>query len=101
MMGFLHLQHFPVELSKNLWLLVFKVLHQALHVPQLPVQLDLVVVDQVHLAPEVGHVGLEHGFHVGAADPLTLQQLQFCLQHLVLLLQKTHLKDAEGNDGTG
>lgn len=74
------------------YLLVFVVLHQALHVPQLPVQFGLVVVDQVHLAPQTRQVGLEHGLDVGAAHPLALQQLQLCLEHLVLLLQETHLR---------
>lgn len=72
---------------------MFVVLHQALHVPQLPVQFGLVVVDQVHLAPQTRHVGLKQGLHVGPAHTLTLQQLQFGLKHLVLLLQETHLKD--------
>lgn len=78
------------------YLLVFVVLHQALHVPQLPVQFGLVVVDQVHLAPQTCHVGLEHGLHVGSAHPLDLQQLQFCLKHLILLLQEAHLNDRGG-----
>lgn len=82
--------HFP---PRGDYLLVFVVLHQALHVPQLPVQFDLVVVDQVHLAPQTRHVGLEQGLHVGSADPLTLQQLQLGLKHLILLLQETHLDE--------
>lgn len=82
--------HFP---PRGDYLLVFVVLHQALHVPQLPVQFDLVVVDQVHLAPQTCHVGLEQGLHVGSADPLTLQQLQLGLKHLILLLQETHLDE--------
>lgn len=77
---------------------MFVVLHQALHVPQLPVQFGLVVVDQVHLAPQTRHVGLEQGLHVGPAHPLTLQQLQFCLKHLILLLQETYLNDAGGKN---
>lgn len=71
---------------------MFVVLHQALHVPQLPVQFSLVVVDQVHLAPQTRHEGLEHGLDVGPAHRLALQQLQLCLEHLVLLLQETHLR---------
>ena len=74
---------------------MFVVLHQALHVPQLPVQFDLVVVDQVHLTPQTRHVGLEQGLHVGSADPLALQQLQLRLKHLILLLQETHLEKNE------
>ena len=73
-------------------LLVLEVLHQALHVPQLPVQLELIVVDHVQLPPQVGHVGLEHGLNVGALRPLVLQQLPLGLQHLVLLFQVAHLR---------
>lgn len=78
--------------------LVFVVLHQALHVPQLSVKFGLVVVDQVHLTSQPGHVGLEQGLHVGAAHPLTLQQLQLRLQHLILLLQETHLRVEDMNE---
>lgn len=74
---------------------MFVVLHQALHVPQLSVQFGLVIVDQVHLAPQACHVGLEQGLHVGSGHSLTLQQLQFCLQHLILLLQETHLDEVD------
>lgn len=77
-------------------LLVFVVLHQALHVPQLSVQFGLVVVDQVHLAPQTRHVGFKQRLHVGAAHALALQQLQLGLQHLILLLQETHLGKAGG-----
>lgn len=70
---------------------MFVVLYQALHVPQLPIQFGLVVVDQVHLAPQTRHVGLEQGLHIGAAHALALQQLQLRLKHLILLLQETHL----------
>lgn len=76
---------------------MFIVLDQALHVPQLPVQFSLVVVDQVHLAPQTRHVGVEHGLHVGSAHALALQQLQLCLKHLILLLQETYLHDVGGN----
>lgn len=72
-------------------LLVLVVLHQALHVPQLSVQLDLIIVDHVQLPAQVGHVGLEHGLNVGALRPLALQQFPLGLQHLVLLLQVAHL----------
>lgn len=74
--------------------LVLEVLHQALHVPQLPVQFGFVVVHQVVLPPQHRHVGLEQRLHVGATHALRLQQLQLRLQHLVLLLQKTHLDQA-------
>lgn len=74
------------------------VLYQTLHVSQLPIQLSFVIVDQVHLAPQTCHVGLKQGFHIGSADPLTLQQLQFCLKHLILLLQIPYLVREEDTD---
>lgn len=72
-------------------LLVFEVLHQTLHVPQLSVQLGSVIVDHVHLSAQVGHVCLKHGLDVGPARGLVMQQLPLGLQHLVLLLQEAHL----------
>lgn len=72
-------------------LLVFEVLHQTLHVPQLSVQLGSVVVDHVHLSAQVGHVRLKHGLDVGPTRALVVQQLPLGLKHLILLLQEAHL----------
>ncbi len=71
--------------------LVFEVLHQSLHVPQLSVQLGPVVVDHVHLSAQVGHVSLKHGLDVGPARGLDMQKLKLGLQHLILLFQEAHL----------
>ena len=45
-------------------LLPLEVLHQALHVLELSLQLDLLVAQAVELPAEVGDVGLEHGVDV-------------------------------------
>ena len=81
--------------------LMLEVLHQDLHVPQLSIQLGLVVVDQVHLPPQACHVNLKQGLHVGAAYPLALHQVQLGLQHLVLLLQETHLERGQRKQREG
>jgi len=79
------------ELLRRKNSLVLEVLHQALHVPQLCLQLDLLVAQAIQLSAQVGDVGLEHGVDVGAGGCLLLQQLPLGLQHLVLLLQEAHL----------
>lgn len=71
--------------------LQLKVLDQALHVPQFSLQFDLLVAQAIKLSTQVGNVGLEHGVHVGAGGGLFLEQFPFGLQHLILLLQETHL----------
>ena len=73
--------------------LVLEVLNQPLHVPQLSLQLHLLVAEPVQLPAQVGDVGLEHGVDVGAGGGLILQQAPLGLQHFVLLLQEAHLKD--------
>lgn len=75
--------------------LVLEVLHQALHVVQVGLQLDLVVAEAVQLPAQVGDVGLEHGVDVGAGGGLLLHQLPLGLQHLVLLLQEADLVQEE------
>lgn len=72
--------------------LVLEVLHQGLHVPQLALQLDLLVAEPIQLSAQVGDVGLEHGVHVAACGGLFLQQLPLGFQHLVLLLQVADLE---------
>lgn len=52
--------------------LVLEVLHQALHVVQVGLQLHLVVAQAVKLSAQVGDVGLEHGVNVGAGGGLSL-----------------------------
>ena len=78
--------------------LVLEVLHQTLHVPQLSLQLHLLVAQAVQLSAQVGDVGLEHGVDVGAGGGLLLQQAPLGLQHLVLLLQEAHLDGGGGRD---
>ena len=73
--------------------LVLEVLNQSLHVPQLSLQLHLLVAEPVQLPAQVGDVGLEHGVDVGAGGGLILQQAPLGLQHFVLLLQEANLKD--------
>ena len=71
--------------------LVLEVLYQALHVPELSLQLHLLIAQAIELSAKVGDVGLEHGVDVGARGGLLLQQVPLGLQHLVLLLQEAHL----------
>lgn len=72
--------------------LVLEVLHQSLHVPQLSLQLDLLIAKPIQLSAQVINVGLKHSVNVGAGGGLVLQQAPLGLQHFVLLLQETHLK---------
>lgn len=46
-------------------LLVFEVLHQALHVLQLSLQPNPLISKTVQLSAQVGNVGLKHGINVG------------------------------------
>ena len=49
------------------------------------------VAQAVKLATKVSDVGLKHGIDVRAGGGLVLQETPLGLQHLVLLLQVTHL----------
>lgn len=71
--------------------LLLEVLNQALHVPQLSFQLDLLIAQPIELSAQVGNVGLKHALNVGAGGGLVLEEAPFGLQHLVLLLQETDL----------
>lgn len=72
--------------------LFLEVLHQALHVPQLALQLDLLVAKPIQLSAQVGNVGLEHALDVGAGGGLALQQVPLGREHGVLLLQEADLE---------
>lgn len=72
--------------------LVLEVFHQALHVLQLALQLDLLIAKPIQLSAQVGDVGLKHSIDVGTGGGLFLQQLPLGLQHFVLLLQEANLK---------
>ena len=52
--------------------LVLEVLHQTLHVPELSLQLHLLIAQAVELSAQVGDVSLEHGVDVGAGGGLLL-----------------------------
>ncbi len=84
---------------KALYVLVFEVLNKALHVVQVSLQLHFVVAKAVELSAQICDVGLEHGVDVGACGRLVLKKAPFCLQHLVLLLQETHLHWKDENRG--
>lgn len=71
---------------------MLEVFHQPLHVSQLSIQLDFVIVDHIKLSAQVGHISLKHGLDVRPAWGLTLQNVPFGLQNLVLLLQEPHLR---------
>lgn len=71
--------------------LPLEVLNQALHVPELSLQLDFLIAQPIELSAQVRDVGLEHAVDVGAGGGLVLQEAPFGLQHLVLLLQETDL----------
>lgn len=73
-------------------LLVLEVLHQALHIVEISLQLHLVVAQAVELSAQVGNVGFEHGVDVGAGSGLALEQVPFGLQHFVLLFQEADLR---------
>lgn len=66
--------------------LSLELLNQALHIPQLSIQLGLLVAQPVELSAQVCNVGLKHTVDVGAGGGLVLQEAPFGLQHLVLLL---------------
>lgn len=72
--------------------LVLEVLHQALHIVKVGLQLHLVVAQAVELSAQVGNVGLEHGVDVGAGGGLALEEVPFGLQHFVLLFQEADLR---------
>lgn len=72
-------------------ILVFEFFHQPLHVPQLSIQFDFVIVDHIKLPAQIGHIGLKHGLNVRSTWGLTLQNFPLGLQYLVLLLQEPHL----------
>lgn len=72
--------------------LPLEVLNQSLHVPQLSLQLHLLIAQSVELSAQVADVGLEHAVDVGAGGGLFLQEAPFGLQHLVLLLKETYLR---------
>lgn len=74
-----------------MFLLLLEVLNEILHVPQLSLQLDLLITKAIKLSAQVGDVGLKHGIDVGASGGLFLQEAPLGLQHFVLLLQEPHL----------
>lgn len=71
--------------------LVLEVLHQALHVAKLHLQLQLLLGQGFQLPPEVVDIALEHVVDVAPGRLLLLQEVPFGLQNLVLLLQVPHL----------
>ncbi len=71
--------------------LVLEVLDLALHVPQLSIQLHLLISQAIELSAQVSNVGLKHSIDVGVGGGLFLEETPFGLQHLVLLFQETHL----------
>ena len=75
----------------NISSLLLEVLHQICHVVQLSSQTTLLVTQCVKVAAQVSDVGLKHGIDAGAGGGLVLQETPLGLQHLVLLLQVTHL----------
>lgn len=87
-------------IDNNTWFAFFRgphslcleVLHQALHVPQLALQLDLLAAKPIQLSAQVVDVGLEHALDVGAGGGLALQQFPLGLEHCVLLLQEADLE---------
>lgn len=98
------LVHPPDQMSSQtvmglLYVLVFEVLNETLHVMKVSLQLHFVIAKAVKLSAQVADVGLEHGINVGARGCLVLKEAPFCLQHLVLLLQETYLHWQDENRG--
>lgn len=80
---------------------MLEILHQALGVPQLPFQLGLVITDNVLLLTQVSHVGLKKWLDVGSAGGLAIHELPLGLQHFVLLLKETHLREGDRDHQLG
>lgn len=74
--------------------LVLVVLHHTLHVHDLCVLAHLLRIEEIHLLLQVADVVLQDGLQVVGPSRRVylLQELPFCLQHLILLLQESDLR---------
>lgn len=76
----------------HVFVLLFKVLHQALHVIQFTFQVLFFIAQAMQVSAQFSDVVLEHGIDFSVGGGLFLQNSPLGLQPFVLLLQKAHLR---------
>lgn len=84
----------PTVLALSGASLILVVLHDILHASDLRALAHLLRIEKIHLLLKLADIALQDGLQVVGPSRRVylLQQLPFCLQHLVLLLQEPHLR---------